>query len=223
MIECDRGTPVNQDTVKAIIFDFDGTIADSFDAVVTIANQLATEFGYPAVSPDDVKRLQNLSSREIVKQAGISIWQLPFLLMRFRKELNQEIGELQPIQGIPEALKELKQRGHQLGIVTSNSQQNVMAFLAAHDMSNLFDFVGTGLNIFGKGKIIQRIVRRHHLDPAIVLYVGDETRDVEAARKIRIRVIAVGWGFSSHAVLATHRPDRLIECPQELIDAVESM
>ncbi len=61
-------------------------------------------------------------------------------------------------------------------------------------MGNLFDFVGSGLTLFGKGRIIQRILKQQNLDPAIVFYVGDETRDIETARKIGIRVIAVGWG-----------------------------
>jgi phosphoglycolate phosphatase-like HAD superfamily hydrolase len=122
-----------------------------------------------------------------------------------------------------EALLELKQQGHQLGIVTSNSVENVAAFLEAQEMQGVFDFIGSGLTLFGKGKIIQRIIKQHGLDPATVIYVGDETRDIEAARKIQVRAIAVSWGFNSSQVLAEQNPDFLIHCPSELVNVVRMM
>lgn len=209
--------------MKVIIFDFDGTIADSFDLVLAISNRLAIEYGFPQVHPEEAHRLQDLSSREIVRQSGVSIFRLPFLLLRLRKELNQEIRFLKPITGIQSALQTLKQRGYHLGIVTSNSRENVQTFLHTQNLTGLFDFIGSDLTLFGKGKVIQRMIRRYQFDPAMVIYVGDETRDVEAARKIRIKVIAVSWGFSSGQVLTKHEPDRLIDQPSELITAVDSL
>ncbi|UBF28087.1 HAD-IA family hydrolase [Kovacikia minuta CCNUW1] len=206
--------------MKEIIFDFDGTIADSFDVVLTASNRLATEFGYPAVRPEDAKQLQNLTSREILRRSGVSLLKLPFLLRRLRLELNREICRLEPIPGIKEVLQDLKQAGNQLGIVTSNSQENVIAFLNAQNMNDLFGFVGSGLTLFGKDRIIRRILRQQNLDPAIAIYVGDETRDIEAARKIGIRVISVSWGFNSSEILAAHRPDFLIDHPAELLEVM---
>jgi phosphoglycolate phosphatase len=54
----------------------------------------------------------------------------------------------------------------------------------------------------------------------MVIYVGDETRDIEAARKIQIQVIAVSWGFNSREVLAEQKPDFLISHPSQLIEVV---
>ncbi|XHX80419.1 MAG: HAD hydrolase-like protein [Stenomitos frigidus ULC029] len=204
---------------KTIIFDFDGTIADSFDTVFAISNRLAAEFGYPITPLEDVKALKNLSSQEILRRSKVPFVKLPFLLRRLRVELNQEIAGLQPIAGIKEALLDLKQQGHHLGIVTSNSRQNVIAFLAAQDMRDVFDFVDSGLTLFGKGRIIQKILRHNRIDPATTIYVGDETRDVEAARKIGIKVIAVCWGFNSCEVLGAQKPDFLINTPAELVTA----
>lgn len=209
--------------MKEIIFDFDGTIADTFDVVLSISNCLASEFGYPPVQPEEVKHLKNLTSREILKQSGVSLLKLPFLLRRLRVELNREICRLGPIAGIREVLQELKDGGNHLGIVTSNSRENVIAFLEAQQMADLFDFVGSGLTLFGKGRIIQQIIKQQKLDPAIVTYVGDETRDIEAARKIGIRVIAVSWGFNSSQILAEHRPDFLIHRPAELLEVLTKL
>jgi len=206
--------------VKVIIFDFDGTIADSFEAVLKISNQLAAEFGYPKAQPEDISRLKNLSSREVVRQSKVSPFKLPFLLRRLRYELNQEIHRLKPIPGMKSALLRLKQQGNQLGIVTSNSCENVAAFLEAQELSDVFDFVGSGLALFGKGRVIQRILKQHQLNHADVIYVGDETRDIEAARKIGIQVIAVSWGFNSSQALAAEKPDFLIHQPEELLEVV---
>lgn len=208
--------------MKVIIFDFDGTIADSFAAVLKIANQLAPQFGYPPTRPEDIPRLKNLSSREIVKQSKVSPFKIPFLLRRLRGELNREMEQLEPIAGMKTALLTLKQQGYRLGIVTSNSRENVVAFLKAQGLDTIFDFVGSGLALFGKGRVIQRILRQHRLPPEDVIYVGDETRDIEAARKIGIKVISVSWGYNSSQALAAENPDFLIHQPEELLQVVES-
>lgn len=206
--------------MKVLIFDFDGTIADSFNAVLGIANRLADEFGYPSTSLETAKHLKNLSSREIIRQSRVAFWQIPFLLKRLRAELHHEIRHLHPIPGMKEALQTLHQQGNYLGIVTSNSQENVTAFLETHGLSDLFDFISSGLTVLGKGRVIQAALRQYQLDPATVIYVGDETRDIEAARKIGISAIAVSWGYNSSQALANHHPDALIHRPEELIDVV---
>jgi phosphoglycolate phosphatase len=206
--------------VNVIIFDFDGTIADSFSAFVEITNRLALEYGFPQISPADLAHLRNLSSKEVLNQSKVSRLRLPFFLRRFRREFNHKVCHLKPIPGMKEALQALKHRGDRLGIVTSNSEENVRGFLQAQGLEDLFDFVGGGLPLFGKERVLRRIIRQRHLNPAQVIYVGDETRDVEAAKKSEIRVVAVGWGFNTSQALARHQPDFLIQHPQELVDCL---
>jgi phosphoglycolate phosphatase len=208
--------------VNVIIFDFDGTIADSFNTFVSITNRLAIEYGFPILGPEEIQQFRNLSSREIIQQSKVPRLRLPFFLRRFRREFNGEVCNLQPIPGIKEALRALKLRGDRLGIVTSNSEDNVRKFLKAQGLEGLFDFVGGGLPLFGKERVLRQIIRKNQLDPAQVIYVGDETRDVEAARKTAIKVIAVGWGFNTSQALARHQPDFLIQRPGELIEVLAS-
>ncbi|HEY9647982.1 MAG TPA: HAD-IA family hydrolase [Chroococcidiopsis sp.] len=209
--------------MKVIVFDFDGTIADTFDAVLRITNRLAIELGHKPTTAADVIRLRNLDSREIIKQSGIPLFRLPFLLRRLKAELRQEIHHLKPIPGMSEALQLLKQRGNALGIVTSNSQDNVSAFLETNGLGNLFDFVYSGTTLFGKARVIRHLLKKHSLDVRQMVYVGDETRDIEAAQNIQIRVIAVSWGFNSQEALLRQRPDFLIHKPEELLTVVQSM
>lgn len=210
-------------SVKVILFDFDGTIADTFDALVRITNCLAEEFGYEPTTPEELAQIRNLSSREIVEQSRISLFKLPFLLRRIKSGLRESIQELNPIFGVKETLNQLKKEGHILGILTSNSEENVQIFLKKHNMQELFSFINPETKLFSKHKAIGKFMQRNNLNSKEVIYVGDETRDIEASKRIPIRVIAVSWGFNTGAVLARHRPDFLIHQPSELIEVMESL
>jgi phosphoglycolate phosphatase-like HAD superfamily hydrolase len=210
-------------TVSVIIFDFDGTLADTLEAIVAITNRLALEFGYKTVNSEEVTKLQNLSSQEIIRYSKIPILKLPFLLRRVKGELKQEIHHLKPIQGIEEALLALKQDGHQLGIVTSNAEANVLTFLKHHGWHELFEFVHSGSSLFGKNKVLRRLLSQREINLDAVLYVGDETRDIEAAKQVKIKSVAVSWGFNSRQALARQNPDFLIGQPHELLAIAQSL
>lgn len=210
-------------TIKAIVFDFDGTIADTYDAFVEIVNHLADEFGYQTLDQVDLDRLKQLSSREIIEESGISPLKIPFLLKRVKKALGQKISEQQPIEDIPSALYALKEQGYKLGIITSNLQENVIEFLNNNQLDGLFDFIYSGTPLFGKNKVINKVLKHYHLTPDELIYVGDETRDIDSARKSKVTMISVGWGFNSPDVLAKHHPDFLISHPQHLLDVLISL
>jgi phosphoglycolate phosphatase len=209
-------------TQKVIIFDFDGTIADTVDALVTIANRLAREFGYIPINSQELALLRNLPAREIIKYSGVSLFKIPFLVKKVKGELKHNIHELHLINGIKAALVELHDQGYHLGIITSNSQENVHEFLKCHKLDNLFDFIYSGVTIFGKTTIINNVLRQKQFKPDSVIYVGDETRDVESAKKANIKVIGVSWGFNSSEALGKQNPDFLIHHPSELVSVIKN-
>jgi len=209
-------------SVKVIIFDFDGTLADTLDAIVNITNRLAKIYGYKATTPEELAQIRNMSSREIVKQSNISVFKLPFLLRRIKLELQDDIQQVKPIAGIQESLIRLKNQGILLGIITSNSEENVKAFLQKNDMKDLFSFIYSERTLFSKDKALNKFIKRNNLIPEQVIYVGDETRDIEASKKINVKVVAVSWGFNSEEALAKQNPDFLINKPSELVDLIGS-
>jgi phosphoglycolate phosphatase len=144
------------------------------------------------------------------------------MVKKVKGELKHKIPELTPIEGINAALIELHNQGYHLGIITSNSQENVNQFLKFHNLDYLFDFIYSGVTIFGKTTIINNVLRQKQFKPEVVIYVGDETRDVESAKKANIKVIAVSWGFNSAEALAKEKPDFLIHHPSELMDVMKS-
>ncbi|MGA1623378.1 MAG: HAD-IA family hydrolase [Synechocystis sp.] len=209
--------------IKAILFDFDGTIADTYDAFLEIVNRLAVEFGYPTVDQQEVERLKKLSSADIIKYAQISPFKIPFLLRRLKKELGKQIATLKPYVEIKEALAFLKEKGYTLGIVTSNHKDNVLIFLKNNDLADFFDFICAGTTLFGKNRIINRVLKEYHWNAEEVIYIGDETRDISAAKKSRLTMISVAWGFSSPTILKEYQPDFLVYHPKELMTAIAAV
>lgn len=207
--------------IKVIVFDFDGTLADSRDVFVSIVNRLAPTFGYQTVGTAELEELTSLSSEEIIERANICRLKIPFILRSVKQELNKEIQYVKPIDCIKDPLFQLKSEGYQLGIITSNLRENVEIFLKNNHLDELFSFIRSGITLFGKNKVINRVLKKHNLQPYEVIYIGDETRDITAARKSRVSVIAVGWGFNSPAILAQYQPDFLIEHPQQLTEAIK--
>ncbi|MDY6806536.1 MAG: HAD-IA family hydrolase [Cyanobacteriota bacterium] len=203
---------------KTIIFDFDGTLADTFETIVSITNRLSVKFGYEPVSKEEIPKLKNLSSREIVQKSGISFFKIPFLIRMLKKELKNRMIEVSLFPGIKELILDLKAEGYSVGILTSNSRENVKALMAANGLENSFDFIDPSAKLFGKHKSIAKLLKREKLKREDVVYVGDETRDLDGAKKAGVRAIAVSWGFNSPEALTRHNPDFLASNPQELME-----
>jgi len=207
---------------KVIIFDFDGTLADTIDILLSITNRLSAEFGFKSATKEELAQLSNLTSWQILKYSGISIFKFPLLIRKLKAELRSEIPTIQLFAGIKEVLLELKKLGFPLGIITSNSRENVLASLENNNLQDTFTFIYSS-STFGKHKVINRWLRKEQINPEEVVYVGDEIRDIDAAKKTGIKIIAVGWGFNSQEALAAHNPDFLIERPQELIEIISNL
>jgi len=210
-------------SIKVIVFDFDGTLADTFNAIVRIANRLADDFGYKPLMPSDIEKVRNLSARQIIHESGVPLFKIPFLLKRIQSELRKDIEFLHPVPGIPDLLKELTRQEIMLGILTSNSKDNVEDFLKIHGLDGFFNFIYSEPSIFGKSHALKRLIDYHDFPPQSLMYIGDETRDIAASKKINIKVIAVSWGFNSSDVLINYNPNFLVNYPREVLNIIAKL
>ena len=96
-------------------------------------------------------------------------------------------------------------------------------FFFENNIDQLFDFVHSGKNIFGKDKVLLRLLHKYKIKRNSVIYVGDETRDIEALKRIKIPIIAVSWGFNSHSILEKFNPNALIDDPRELLGKINDL
>ena len=198
------------------ILDFDGTIADTLEMVLGVYNRISHEYGLQPVSHDDRELFRTKKPQELMKTFGISKLKMLTLTLRLRKEMSLHLPEMKPFPGIDAALAEISSTGCRLGILTSNSVENVRKFLDINKMGALFDFVCSGRSFLGKEKVIRKVISREQLDAGRVIYIGDETRDIEASRAAGIPVIAVSWGLNRRELLASLLPDQIADTPHEL-------
>jgi phosphoglycolate phosphatase len=202
-----------------MIFDFDGTIADSFESVLVVLNGLSEEFGYRRATREELPALRAMSAREVAKTLGVAWHQLPRIATRARQEMARSIGDVPPCAGIPEALAQLRARGVRLGMLTSNSRVNVDSFLSKNPALE-FDFISTGSGLFSKHRRLKRVLAQQGLAVADACYVGDEVRDIEAAQQLGLRMIAVSWGYCTPELLASLSPDHLVRTAAELVQLI---
>jgi phosphoglycolate phosphatase-like HAD superfamily hydrolase len=202
--------------IKAVVFDFDGTLVDTFPKSVEILNSLAQEYGYSKVRIDDVDELRRLSTKQLLGLFDIPLLKLPFVLRRVQKELHQVITNLKPVRGLPKVLEQLHDKGFVLGIVSSNIEDSILDFLHRYKL-NMFNFVYGGVIPYTKQFTFKKMFDEQRIDPERTIYVGDEVRDVKASQKVDIPVVCVDWGFSTAEVLEESEPDFLISRPRELL------
>lgn len=207
-------------SISTVLFDFDGTLVHTFPAIIDILNRYAHEFGYPPLTPTAVQHLRATNSRDILQQSGLSTLQLLWLAYRVRTDLYHQLPTLPPVDGIQPTLHQLHQQGYRLGIVTSNSLVNVRRFLSVHQWTPYFQSIDSSIRLLGKHRTLRRICDRDRLQTSTVAYVGDETRDIEAANRIGLTSIAVTWGFNDADILNSSRPTFLIEQPSTLLQAL---
>lgn len=198
------------------IFDFDGTIADSLPAMIAVYNKIIRNNENP-LTPEEIERLRGMSSRRALRNLGVRWWQIPKLLLRGMGDFHAMIPNMKPCKGVPAAIKELHGRGDKLYIVTSNTHENVVNFLEAHGLADYFIDMKTGSGLFKKGKHLRRLITEHKLKRRETVYVGDETRDIRAARTAFIKIVSVTWGLNTRAILKRQRPSYIVDDPKELL------
>jgi phosphoglycolate phosphatase len=176
--------------LKAVIFDFDGTLVYSKPLAIQLFNDFADKYGYRKISDDEVEYLSTLSISNRLKALKCPMYKLPMLLIDMKKKYKRDVVTLGSVAGIREALGELKKRGVTIGIISSNCEENIRSFLELNQI-DAFDFVFTASNIFGKDKAILRLMKEKGISSSEILYVGDELRDIEACNKIHVPCVAV--------------------------------
>ena len=197
------------------LFDFDGTIADSFENFLEVTKMLSKKYQFPNLLDLDIEKLREEDARTLIKKFKIPVYKIPFIARDMKKLQQQKITQIKPIQGLTEVLMKLKKKNHCLGIITTNSAKNVELFLDKNKLA-IFDFVHGDTSLFGKDKAILRCFRTHKLKKEEVIYVGDEIRDVLACQKIGVQIAAVSWGYNSVESLKKYHPDFVIENPDQL-------
>lgn len=205
--------------MKTIIFDFDGTLADSFDIIAGIIGKLTKK--HVQLTDEQIEKFKDLTVVQIAKYLGVKKFKWPFLIRLGRKEMTKQIDSVKLHQDIDKYIRLLAKRNVRLYILSSNSKQNILHVIEKYGIRNCFQEIYGNVGILSKAKAIKKVIRMNKLDNGDVLYVGDEVRDAVASENLGVAFIGVTWGFSSSRLLSAHRPYKVVESPRELNEAIE--
>lgn len=200
-----------------IIFDFDGTLADTFSWFANNINKAAKKYKFLPVDLEEIKNLRQFSAGEMLKRHRVPTWKLPVIAAYMRKLMLAEIDELSLFAGIDEMLKKFKEKNIKLALVTSNSKKNVSQVLGEQNIS-CFDFFVCGVSIFGKKRKLKKVMKKSGVSKDKTIYIGDEIRDAEAAKALGIHFGAVSWGYNDEKALKNHSPDVVFQTLSEMSD-----
>jgi phosphoglycolate phosphatase len=208
--------------IKQIIFDLDGTLIDSLNVFIKIGNEMIQKYGYKEIDEEKIKELLKLPMKKRIESLKIPIYRLPKMGFEALSAFNTYAAEIKPIAGINEMLIQLYKEGYGLNIVSSNSVNNINTFLRANRL-NLFDNIQSSNGLFKKDITLEKLISKLGVENDEVIYVGDEQRDVEACRKVGIKVISVLWGFDSLELLENSKPDYIVSNPGKIIEIVNAI
>lgn len=207
--------------MKTIVFDFDGTIADSFETLVGIFEGITKR--RHKLTPAEIKNLRGQSLSGIIKYLKIKKWQLPRLMVSGKRQIALKMIDIKPYPGLPAVLKKLNAQGYTMLILSTNSSDNISSFLKNHGLDRYFEKVYGNIGLRGKATALKKVMKAERLKAADCIYIGDEVRDVLASKKAGVTHIAVGWGFNFPETLKLNNPDALAETPADLPKLLENL
>ena len=200
---------------RLVIFDFDGTLADSLGWMRGVMNDVARRHRFRAAEGDELEELRGKDTRAIMAHLGVSPWKLPFIARDMRRRAAREALRIRPFPGVHELLAELAREGLLVAIVSSNAEANVRTVLGPESAARV-RFYECGAGLFGKRAKFRRVLRRSATPPGQAIAVGDEARDIEAATGEGIAAAAVTWGYATADLLRAHRPTVMLDDLGEL-------
>jgi phosphoglycolate phosphatase len=195
---------------KLVIFDFDGTLADSAPWFRTVLNQIAARYGFRTVSAEELEALRGKDNRAIIAHLGVPFWKLPLIASYMRGLVAQSAGSIPLFAGVDALLGQLQASGVAVAVVSSNSEQNVRRILGPENAARV-RYYACGAGLFGKPGLFRKVLKLARVRPEEALSVGDEVRDIEAARAVGVRAAAVTWGYHTAELLRARGPDVVFE------------
>lgn len=198
-----------------LIFDFDGTLADSTAWMMSTLNVMARRHGFREIGPTEMDRLRALPTREVMRTLKVSPWRLPLIAADMRRQSAADAASIPLYPGATDVLLELTDLGATLAVVSSNGEQTVRAVLGK--AQHLVDVYECEASLFGKASKLRKAMKRLAIPTDRTLYVGDETRDIDAARRAHVAAAAATWGYGHRKALEARRPTYALDSFSDLL------
>lgn len=190
---------------ELVIFDFDGTLGDSAGWALEMLGEVSERFGFRNPGPDELEELRGLGSREVIRRLEVPLWKLPLIARHLRRQAIVNAHRFSLFPGIAPMLQRLDDNGAIVAVVSSNAEETIRKVLEPR-LAAAIDRFECGASMFGKVRRIRRVLRRSGVPASAAIFIGDETRDIEAAHQAGVAAGAVAWGYSRPAAFADFEP-----------------
>jgi phosphoglycolate phosphatase len=204
---------------KLVIFDFDGTLADSFPWFLGMVNTVAAKYQFKRIEEAEVDSLRSLSALQLVRHLGIPLWKMPMIANYVRQLMTKDREGIACFEGVDRLLPQLSQAGVTLALVTSNAYANVCDVLGADNLA-LMSYIECDVSLFGKRSRYRKILKQSGVRPTEALCIGDEIRDIEAAIQEHIPFGAVSWGYTNVEALQARSPAEVFAHVDEIAERI---
>jgi len=206
-----------------IIFDYDGVLADTLDDLLQSGQEACNKLGVDhLVNKEDINNLEVMSFASFGQACGVPEQLVDEFVQICLGFLAKKKSPPAIFTGLGDVVRHLAV-DHKIAVVTTNSSQNVNAFLVKH---NLDRFIHAVYGIDSPGSKAQKIsIARDRLlagtKTESVFMIGDSLSDIYAAKEAFVASVAVTWGHQSLEKLLRGDPDYVVDSPHDLIHVIE--
>lgn len=204
--------------MRRVIFDFDGSLANSLPVAIEIAEEI---LGFE-ITDEEIQHYRNMTAMQILKEAKIPVYKLPGLLVKGKAILRKRTDEIKIFDGLDKIVKELSKE-HTLFVVSSNGLGIINAFLDQHKIDKYFAGVYGNVGIFSKAQALKKVVKKEGFAPEDAVYIGDEVRDIEAAKKVGMPIVSVVWGYNGEQIIKKYKPNYIAKKPADIVNSVKKL
>lgn len=202
---------------KLILFDLDGTLAESLQIGLKTINQLRFLFGYKKLGEND-ERLRRVSGMRFAQEIlGLNIFQMLIWIKLVKMLVIKQADKIGIYRGWKTRLKLLK-KNYRLAVLTSSPETYAKTILRNAKINHHFEFIQSDISYHRKAKALKKILKNHNLKCKDVMYLGDELRDFNACQACNIPFVAVTWGKDHKDLFLPHQEKiiGIINSPKEL-------
>ncbi|RLQ97457.1 HAD family hydrolase [Falsibacillus albus] len=211
--------------MKAVIFDFDGTLANTLPICFQAFQQVFREFDDKELTADEIKSMFGPSETGIIRK-NLLIPQKEQAIELYYQSYKKKHSEfVQPNKEIDALITYLKKEGYKLGIVTGKARRSLDISLDALQMEDLFEVIITGDDVLDPKphpEGIEKALSLLGVHPTDALFIGDSDADIEAGRRANVQTIGVQWLPDYQTIKFGVKPDHSLNKVEELIELLKT-
>jgi phosphoglycolate phosphatase len=211
-------------TIKAFIFDLDGTLLDTITDLGDSINRALDQFGHPHFSEAEYKLKVGNGMKKLLRRSVPAEYDDAYVekvLKVFLRDYElHQFDHTAPYPGIVDLLHELNRKGILCGVISNKKNPNTQSIIKHYFSDIPFTFVSgevAGIDPKPDPTLTLHCIQEMKLNPDEILYVGDTKVDIATGHNAGLKTVGVTWGFRDRKELVENHADFLIDHPTELL------